>query len=395
MKKWKFDKISLQLPTGAIPATGEIELSYKGEVKVCIQCSHFVPASMSRLSATGQDTKSGVTFQIPQGVIVRSSSDGSMTIKPLKTMIFYPVKDKNPIRIEHHLKNIKCYGFGSTRYGGSDVHLQPYPNLDINLVEPGQINAVLTIESSSGYPSTSVALADESCAILSMVNRCPIGWVMKEAFNASGEAIETHLQEVNKNFPILSPMTSFDSPSMIEFVEKSYQGYSSNLVSFGLNVLIDYYCRSHTETTAEVKYLFASIFMESFKFNWAANISGYQPQTKANGLIKGFKANPSDAHMQSFEQLLVGACNHIGFPAVVSSGGAPGTFSFIDDRNCIFHSGLSSAHQHGHPSSWPHIKTELESIFDQIDNILLRLVGYVGEYFPVSYHGHYAPKKIP
>jgi len=53
-------------------------------------------------------------------------------------------------------------------------------------------------------------------------------------------------------------------------------------------------------------------------------------------------------------------------------------FTFIEDRNAMFHSGAPGAYQAGASSTWSAIKPELIQLYRQIDDILLTILGYQG-----------------
>jgi hypothetical protein len=88
-------------------------------------------------------------------------------------------------------------------------------------------------------------------------------------------------------------------------------------------------------------------------------------------LIKGFARPTGGAY--SFEDLLKLATAHLGYQT---------TFSFIDDRNAIFHTGAAAARQLGNASVWPVLKPELIKLYRQMDDIILRILGYSGPIHP-------------
>ena len=122
--------------------------------------------------------------------------------------------------------------------------------------------------------------------------------------------------------------------------------------------------------------------MEAFKFYWALRVAK-KTRVPLTGLIRGFQKGTDrngNPVTYGFEELLTEACHDLGL--------AP-QFTFFADRNAMFHSGAPAAHQSGSSDAWLALRPELERLYRQIDDILLRILEYQG---PV--HRWDTPRKI-
>jgi hypothetical protein len=132
---------------------------------------------------------------------------------------------------------------------------------------------------------------------------------------------------------------------------------------------VGYYCRSHQETLAEAKFIFASVFMEALKFNWALKVAKLPQDRKQSGLIRGFRRPTSGNY--SFEELMNLVASDLKLNHV---------YTFIDDRNALFHSGQAANLQTGASAgTWAALRSELVPLHDQMDEFLLTLLEYSGK----------------
>ena len=139
-----------------------------------------------------------------------------------------------------------------------------------------------------------------------------------------------------------------------------------------LSRLIHYYCLSITSEYAELKFILASLFMEALKFYWALNVGKKTPICNKNGFIRGFersKNKNNDSVPCGFKELL---------DETYQSYGLNPNFTFIENRNAMFHSGAPGTYQQGVSSTWQTIKPELIPLYRQIDDVLLAILGYTG-----------------
>ncbi|WP_437751527.1 hypothetical protein [Sorangium sp. So ce1389] len=165
-----------------------------------------------------------------------------------------------------------------------------------------------------------------------------------------------------------APLVSLFADATASFLDRTLDGYKVNAADYGLDVMLQYYVLAHTNDTLEYQFLFASVFMEGLKFNWAKNVSGLHRDTKANGVIRGFRLAPSQRNL-SFEELMNRLAAHLGYSA---------TFTFIEDRNMLFHSGQGTALHLGHADPYSVMQEELFVLYDQMEDLLLRILGYRG-----------------
>jgi hypothetical protein len=155
-------------------------------------------------------------------------------------------------------------------------------------------------------------------------------------------------------------------------METSLPHHAHLATQYELPRLIHTYCVSIAAEHAEVKFALASMFMEALKFFWALRVAGKNPDRDAAGLVRGFikRTLPNGRHIHyTFEELLQECCASINYNT---------TFTFIRDRNAIFHSGAPGAYQVGGADPWSAIKPELIRLYRQIDDILLTLLKYGG-----------------
>ena len=220
-----------------------------------------------------------------------------------------------------------------------------------------------------------VTLRRDYLSLLSAAQRCQITVPREDIFDGP-QLISIVLRDNHfigeGSHPLIPP-----SPAeLASFLLQALPLFRALEADYSLERLIWYYCRSFTEQYSEPNFIFASVFMEALKFYWAKNVAKHPPVMKANGLVKGFeraKNVKGDPILYTFEELIVGAGNHLGFPT---------TFTFIEDRNALFHSGASGAVQKGAGSTWPALKPELWKLYDQMDDLLLRILGYRGPIYP-------------
>lgn len=177
---------------------------------------------------------------------------------------------------------------------------------------------------------------------------------------------------------------------MTTFLEQTLPVYLALNESHRLFALAEYYVRSFIEDTADHKFTFASIFMEAFKFSWAFNDAAPDMirDVKTNGMVRGFQRPPTAAAVAAaaakgktaknvdwtFEDLL---------KRYAGSAAGPSGFTFIENRNALFHTGLPAAAQtQSVPGggSYQYLKPELTRLQMQMEDILLGVVlGYQGD----------------
>jgi len=66
-------------------------------------------------------------------------------------------------------------------------------------------------------------------------------------------------------------------------------------------------------------------------------------------------------------------------------GYSTNTFSFIDNRNMLFHTGIPTAAHTGHHNPNSKLWDELLTLYDQMDDLLLIILGFTGEIYSMRY----------
>lgn len=381
-KRWDFDSLSYTHPTGTEAGQGFLKVTTDGQV--IIQITFPGPKSLvvGYVDVTGTSVSGRKMTARGRMTNVTFGVNPFVQIRPIDVMVYEPGANQSSQFDEMvwHLKNAKVL---------LCPHVEVINNYIVTLESiqgpnnkqfEGEITTLLRSKRTNISSGDLGEFHDDLSRLLSLAQRCPTPPVVKEFFQ-SGNLVYTAINEQSWDYITLRPLIEWYAKDTLEFIKATYLTFVQQKDRYGLITLIDYYWRSHVENTIEIKFLYASIFMEALKFNWAANVStNLDKDLKVNGLVRGFRPRGASARTKNldFESLLIQTAQFLGYPCT------QGTFTFIDDRNCIFHSGLSSAPQHGHVSSWPVIKPELEKLYLQIDDLLLRILGFSGTIFEVD-----------
>jgi hypothetical protein len=264
-----------------------------------------------------------------------------------------------------------AYWLGRPRFtdGTNAIELRLLP-LDPNDHRPGLITASVHLKQATPSHDDHEKALRDILELLALAQRCPILVARFESCD-QGRVVRTVVRPNVAAYRTTNPLIPWTPPELKSYFEQTLPRYRQDSGAYDLSRLIAYYSRSFVEETLELKFMMAGVFMEAFKFHWACNVGNLQRTTKANGLIKGFARPTGGAY--SFEDLLKLATAHLGYQT---------TFSFIDDRNAIFHTGAAAARQLGNASVWPALKPELIKLYRQMDDIILRILGYSGPIHP-------------
>lgn len=178
-----------------------------------------------------------------------------------------------------------------------------------------------------------------------------------------------------------------------QFLKTALPNYMKLNDSHRLFALAEYYIRSFVESTAEHKFTFASIFMEAFKFSCAYNDPRPDMIIDKNtaGLVRGFKRPPTSAEKaKAIKKGKTAKNRNWTFKELMDRYAGclagPGGFTFIENRNALFHTGLPAAaqiHKKG-AGTYPYLKPELMKVQTQMEDILLLILGYSG---PIHEYG--------
>lgn len=384
-KRWSLTNISIPTRTGVVFGTGEVLITHDSRVIINVDINQLVSVLNGHFNISA-DEASGLKLEASDCLIVRNSFNIStkLEIKPLRCKLYDPslagqLWDEQIFT----LKNAKFYSSGNFTVATHQCELRVLQNVNVQNIVAGDLTSELKVTSTNPMNQNLSQFAYDICMLISLAQRCPVYFGIVE-LKSNGRTSEIHLNEMTQDYVSISPLIDFFANDICSFVQIVWPNYVANGTSYGLNTLIDYYWRAHQETYAEIKLVFACIFMEALKFNWARSVStNVDIDAKANGLIRGFKLKPAptpdNRRNISFEQLLVMASNSIGYAATMSTSTTVGTFTFIEDRNAIFHSGLSGAAQLGHSNSWPYLKPVIYKMYDQMDELILRILNFSGK----------------
>ncbi len=172
--------------------------------------------------------------------------------------------------------------------------------------------------------------------------------------------------------------------SVIDFLKEVYPNYRRERENLALDVLLDLYVQGCAESYIDLRFAKWAFLMEAAKFHTArthlAQTGLVQPQNSPRGFIQGFKAPGSNGKL-SFRTLLQMTFEYFGY----SPPGGEDTFTFISERNAIFHTGRGSHHQTGEPDV---LREELERLHTQAIKLLFLILGYTGEFNPPRFIGY-------
>jgi hypothetical protein len=268
--------------------------------------------------------------------------------------------------------------------GTCSLAISALPGLDPEDRRQGLIRGQLTVTENASSTADGQEIRRELLPLLSLAQRCQLTAPREDVFDGD-VLVRVVLRGNDFNIESTHPLIPPAPTELRPFIEQTLPAYRTHANSYELERLIWYYCRAFTEPYHEARFIFAGVFMEALKFYWAKNVGGYTPDVKANGLVRGFVktvlSNGKKVH-HTFEELINGVAQHLGY--------AP-TFTFIEDRNALFHTGAPGAAQLGAAPTWAFVKPELYKLYDQMDDLLLRILAYRGPIHPYDPAG---PKKV-
>jgi len=306
----------------------------------------------------------------------RWQMDTGFTLEPESCSIQAPGYDESAItrRLFHlknaHLRRSRAHGghFGTFAHGASSFTLR----VTRSEAPPGEFSAELELSPSRGCDDPRV---DDIARLLSLAQRCNTLATCEERF-VGNRLVFTECFDDSRASDSIKPLIARDVDAACEFVRQTLPFYLRQRHAYDLPALVGYYILAHSAEHMEARFVFGSLFMEAMKFNWAKNLSGlYQDINQKTGLIRGFRDAPTAPRNLSFEDLMNRLANHLCYSA---------TFSFIDNRNALFHSGRSVGDHTGHAAPSEVLWSELERLYDQMDDLLLRVLGYAGVIFSPS-----------
>lgn len=317
-------------------------------------------------------TESGETIPARQCLATGWQPDTGFTIEPQSCTVQAPDYDESVVtRRLFHIKN--AYFRRSRTHGGRSgtfAHEGVSFTLRANQSEPrpGEFSAELELAHKPGCRDFRI---DDIAWLLSLAQRCNTLATCEERFVGS-RLVFTECFDQSRVSDSIKPLVARDVEAACDFVRQTLPSYVAKRQAYDLPALVDYYVLAHSAEQMESRFVFGSIFMEAMKFNWAKNVSGLCQDINHNtGVIRGFRDMQSAPNL-SFQVLMNRLASHLEYSA---------TFSFIDNRNALFHSGRSVGDHTGHPASSVVLWSELERLYDQMDDMLLRVLGYAGPMF--------------
>lgn len=398
-RSWTISNMNAVQGSVTVSGNGFVSISHKGEILLYFYPDKIQTIRSGKYDLSG-DIEGGLKFSSSTATLIQQIVDNKVGFRlefaPLSVTIEDPLLTLiRNTRIEVYLKNSDFIRKHKRSMAFFDFTLESLiPLGDLHYVKKGKLNGKLTIEDNSAGKSQPQGDEEISilCKLLSVAQRCAIYPCYREEYVDSSIKCIYFFENNEKCQPNRTLIES-DAIELCEFLEQTYPNYVAQNLNFKVWLLIEYYWRSHQVSIDIHKFLFGSVFMEALKFSYGENLSSYYQDKNSSGIIKGFKVAASDVKHVHFKKLLYDCANHLSYPLIPPTcpGHNSGPFTFIDERNAIFHSGLSTASQLGITSSWVHIKPELEKLYEQMDDYLLRILNYKGNIYNVDFSN---PDKI-
>lgn len=267
-----------------------------------------------------------------------------------------------------HLRNIHALWPQSWSFAGLAFDLKSM-NRSSKVPErdrPGLVDYEVTIQRSGQASGNWPAVRSAVLKLLSLAARSPSSAPLEETWEGT-TLVAAELLTGDSDY--LATHALIPPDCLGSFMNVALPAYNANEADAGLAKLISYYCRSHTEPTAEYKFLFAGVLMEALKLNWAVNRRKLPVKRAASGVIKEF-LKPDGKTRYGFEELLNMVASDLGLNA---------KYTFIENRNAVFHTGEAAAAQTaGAGNVWSAFQPELVKLHDEVDDLLLSHLQYTG-----------------
>lgn len=357
--------------TSQFSGSGEIRLTEHGRLTIWIDLLAGVstwelPVGPYELTGTTDDGRNLLADNAYLSYDGAKSGAAFAELVPRRCTLRAPGAMTSWSRRVHHLKNSTSLGLQRWSEAGVDYELVHRPTTGSlpSRDRAGLVDSTLEAKASTPRSDDFIDEKQRALHLLSLACRSPVASPMIEVFDGSN-LVETKL--VPNEWDHLPSHPLIPVVEIGRFMQIATPKHRAWGPMLDLDVLIEYYCRSHTESTAEFKFLFAGVVMESLKFHWALNVRNLPTKKSANGVIKEF-LNPTGS-AYSFKDLI---------DMVAADLAVKHTYTFIENRNTVFHTGKSAAAQLGAPSPYAILKPELVQLHDQIDDLFLTLLDYSG-----------------
>lgn len=364
----------LELPGIGSPDSAAFAIPANGDLVVSVKLGRFLlMAEIADETNLVGETEDGSTIQL-EGAFVRhaSATTGSVTepaatsleLSARRLELFTAISGTTPwTRKEVWLHGPRVFGTICWTFEDYDFEMAPHAVEPLPGVRSTSLKVTRrTVTGNDDFPR----ILEATLCLLSVADRVRCRAFLIKTYSHNdllhAEAVP-YPNQPHGTHPLIPPV------DVSQFIVTTLPSYLQKESAWSLKTLIGYYCRSHEETLAEAKFIFASVFMEALKFTWALNVGKLPQDRKQSGLIRGFK-RPTNGNY-SFDELM---------QLVVSALKLNHTYTFIDDRNALFHSGQAATLQTGATvGTWQALRSELVPLHNQIDEILLSILGYSGK----------------
>lgn len=372
-REWKLPEMVLQSAGTPWQSRGTIRIFADSRVEIRFTYSHPIVHSV-RVPETPVitgSTSDGFTLAQTKAVFVRSEHVTRRTTDlvylPYRCVLSVP-KARPLSSARYYIKNLSPYA-GTATMNDGELEARLVPE---GVYEPFQFGARLDVTGRRLARLKADKLAEDVARLVTVAARCPCVPSLREYYSSSDlQRIEFFpngwdYKPVRSIIPLVGD-------NLERFISQSLPNLRATASTLSTPLLIEYFWRAHQETTAELKFLLSSVFMEAVKFHYALNVARHTKNMKSTGVIRNFLKPTGGAW--SFEDLLTQVAQHLKIPNIKRRTG------FIENRNCIFHSGQSSYSQLGRRQTYPPLKAELWRLYDLMDEFMLRILGYKGPFF--------------
>jgi hypothetical protein len=364
-KEWRCPELSLA--DGTVIGSGALSLTARGRLDLEVTLRDDATLDHDELTITGITADGEVVNATLCAVTCTSGSRATLLVG--EAVIELPARHAQWSTRRLHLRGVRSIGPTRFQDGPYAVRVQDRAGLDAE--SRGNIRATLTIEAGAPVLGWDEDVAKDYLQVLSVAQRVHV-WAAMEEFFDGDILVRTVVGQSAGGWECTHPLIPWWPKPLGAFFEQALPRYRAERARYELDTLIWHFCRAHVEEVVDMKFISGSVFMEALKFYWAKNVGALTADVKANGLIRGFvKSTNSKGKpvLFNFEELLTRACADLGF--------AP-DMSFIEDRNALFHTGAPSGAQRGQVNSWVSLRDDLVRLYDQMDEVLLRILGYRG-----------------
>lgn len=385
-REWSCPQIIVEANDEILKGDGFIQLGETGELSIIVNLDAALVADQDLLGPTnirGESDK-GFTFSSEHAYTLQSprKADHEATlvfVAPICTLSNPTAPLEGWSSRKYYIKNAKLFGGRgektSLSHSGYQIALEALPSQMPHPHLSGILSSVLEISRTDTVCEGSLNDIEAAIfALLTLAQRCPIMAPLTEIYTGDTLA-QCKIIDHSLHYNVSNPLINRELSHIKDFLEQTLPNFLIQKNNYELHTLIEYYWRACVDETAEVKFIFSTVFMEALKFHWAKNVSLLKRDIKKNGLTRSFyertRKKSGDPVPVPFEELMNKVANHLGYPQ--------DQFTFIENRNSLFHSGQPAASQQGQLNSYQFLRPELVKLMDQMDDLLLLILGYSGE----------------